>query len=277
MIDSNFFVEAWQKARTNSSLGTGYRNERAWEDFWNFFSQKYARRNEVSAATVEAIVDWLAGEGVLTEDMEVLDVGCGPGTYTLPLATRASHVVGLDSAPRMLKVLEELARNCGLGDKVRTITARWEDVNLSRDFDLVFAANTPAVNSFETLMKIISMSRRYCCLVSFAGGSKLILRDSLWEVVMGEPLRSAAFDIIYPFNILYHDGYRPNLKFFRYSSCHDEPVDYLIEHYTRYFRIFGKEDSETIDRITSFLKGRAEGDSCRDGMETTVGVMWWQQ
>lgn len=277
MINRDFYVKAWQKARAESSLSAGYRNEKAWEDFWNFFSQNYARRNEVSAPTVEAILDWLAGEGVLTEDMEVLDVGCGPGTYTLPLAARVGQVVGLDSASEMLEVLEELAKSRGLGDKVRTIAARWEDVNLSRDFDLVFAANTPAINNFETLMKINRMFRRYCCLVSFAGNCELILRDSLWDVVIGEPLRSAAFDIIYPFNILYHEGYRPNLKFFRYSSCHDEPVDYLVEHYTRYFRIFGKEDSKTIDRIASFVRSRARGDSCRDGMEATLGVMWWQR
>ena len=277
MIDSNFYAEVWQRARANSSLGAGYRNERAWEDFWNFFSQNYARRNEVSAATVEVIVDWLAGEGVLTEDMDVLDVGCGPGAYTLPLAARVGRVAGLDSASQMLEVLEELAKSRGLGDKVRTIAARWQDVDLSRDFDLVFAANTPAVNNFETLMKMGRSSRRYCCLVSFAGNCKLSLRDSLWEVVMGEPLRSAAFDIIYPFNILYHDGYRPSLKFFRYSGCHDEPVDYLVEHYTRYFRIFGKDGSDTVERSASFIKARAEGGSCRDGMEATLGVMWWRR
>lgn len=34
-MDKIFFTEAWRKARSNSSLGAGYQNDKAWEDFWN--------------------------------------------------------------------------------------------------------------------------------------------------------------------------------------------------------------------------------------------------
>ncbi len=52
------------------------------------------------------------------EGRSVLDVGCGPGHYSITLAQRgAGRVVGLDFADGMLKLAADHARQAGVGDR----------------------------------------------------------------------------------------------------------------------------------------------------------------
>ncbi len=52
------------------------------------------------------------------EGKTVLDVGCGPGHYSITLAQRgAAHVVGLDFAEGMLQIAREHARKVGVADR----------------------------------------------------------------------------------------------------------------------------------------------------------------
>ena len=44
---------------------------------------------------------------VLDENDTVLDVGCGEGSITIPIARRVKKVIGLDSSPKMLEFLEK--------------------------------------------------------------------------------------------------------------------------------------------------------------------------
>ncbi len=53
-------------------------------------------------------------DGLLRGEDTVLDVGCGTGRYTLPLARRCERVVALDASPAMLEHLEARLRREGV-------------------------------------------------------------------------------------------------------------------------------------------------------------------
>ena len=55
----------------------------------------------LAAATAE-IVAWLAREGLIGPDRDVLDLGCGIGRVSAALAPRCRSVLGLDVSPRMV-------------------------------------------------------------------------------------------------------------------------------------------------------------------------------
>jgi 2-polyprenyl-3-methyl-5-hydroxy-6-metoxy-1,4-benzoquinol methylase len=52
------------------------------------------------------------------EGRTVIDIGCGPGHYSIALARAgAAKVIGLDFAPGMLKIARERAASYGVGDR----------------------------------------------------------------------------------------------------------------------------------------------------------------
>lgn len=276
MYGAEFWSNTWREARQTSSLGPGYNNEQGWQNFWDLFAEQYAIRNRRTRQMAENVVEHLASEGVVKQANRVLDIGCGPGTYTLPLAARSKEVVGLDTSTRMLSVLQKEAEHFGLQEQVKTTSENWDHLLEERAYDLVFAAKTPAVRDYSSLMKMNKVSRQYCCLVSFAGNYVFALRNQLWVHIMGTPVNSIAFDVQFPFNILYQEGYFPNIKFYSYNHQHQEPLDYLINHYTCYFKIFNREGPEVEAKIRNFLNHRAKDGYCEDTIMATIAVMWWQ-
>ena len=276
MCDAQFWAKAWQEARRTSSLGPGYRNEQGWREFWDLFAEHYAFRNRQTRQAADTVVESLLHDGVINHESKILDIGCGPGTYTLPLAARAKQVTGLDLSGPMLEVLRKEARYFGVEDCLEIVPADWGEFPNEAAYDLVFAAKTPAIHDYASLMKMNQISRRFCCLVSFAGSYNFALRNQLWAHIMGKSIQSRAFDVQFPFNILYQEGYLPNLKFISHRYQHREPFDYLLKHYTCYFRIFGREGKEVETKIRDFLMERAQDGYCEDFIEETLGVMWWE-
>lgn len=91
----------------SADLEPGRWNPRLYE--WYFTRTPIGRR--LRAREDELIFGAL--EGLLGGGDTVLDVGCGTGRYTLPLARRCERLVALDSSPKMLDHLE--ARLCREG------------------------------------------------------------------------------------------------------------------------------------------------------------------
>lgn len=70
---------------------------------------------------------------------QVLDVGCNAGYYSLELAKRGAHVLGIDVDPHYLRQAEWVARQFGLEDRIELQQLQVYDVaRLDRQFDLVW-------------------------------------------------------------------------------------------------------------------------------------------
>ncbi|WP_405099214.1 class I SAM-dependent methyltransferase [Micromonospora sp. NBC_01412] len=87
-------------------MGTGFSGEVA---------VYYARHRRGYPAEV---VDAIAGAFGLDADDAVIDVGCGTGQLTLPLAARVGAVVGVDPEPDMLALARRAAVDSGAGNVV---------------------------------------------------------------------------------------------------------------------------------------------------------------
>jgi ubiquinone/menaquinone biosynthesis C-methylase UbiE len=82
----------------------------------------------------------------VSNGMKVLDVGCGPGFFSLPLA----HLVGesgkvycVDLQPRMIAILQGRARKAGLQDRIEALVCQKDTLGLHTlepevDFVLAF-------------------------------------------------------------------------------------------------------------------------------------------
>jgi SAM-dependent methyltransferase len=99
---------------------------------------------EVLSEYHREVAEWVSAH--LTQDARVIDVGAGTGTGTLALARQLpdAEVIAVDVDEEMLKHIQDKARACGLGDRIRTIQAdldeAWPDG--LKQADLVWAANS---------------------------------------------------------------------------------------------------------------------------------------
>lgn len=98
----------------------------------------------------------------------VLDVGCGPGRITVPMAKRAKSVMSLDASPKMLEFCAANAREAGL-DNVTTKLFDWEteDISTLGKFDIVIASRTVAL---QDLVRLSSLAKKYVAIVIWAHG-----------------------------------------------------------------------------------------------------------
>ncbi|QDR79063.1 SAM-dependent methyltransferase [Sporomusa termitida] len=269
-----FWDRAWQNA--NKKAGRRPPDPKLWQEYWNSFSSRYAEHNETSKTVHQDIIARLVAHGTIKPGDTLLDIGCGPGTYALPLAAYDVKVTGLDTSPGMLAALSGQAGKAGLEKNITPLLADWQDIAPSPAYDITFAAKSPAINNYDSLMKMTKVARRVCCLIGFAGKHDISLRRLLWEKLLQEPAPGPSFDIIYPLNILYQEGYRPNLTFTTYGQTTQEPLPYLIDHYISYFSVLGVTGAETENTIRTILASIAIDGYCAETSETTVGIMWWQ-
>ena len=97
------------------------------------------------------------------EGKSVLDIGCGPGHYSITLAQRgASRVVGIDFAEGMLQLATEHAGRVGVGDQCKFMVADFYQYPPEEVFDYVivmgFMDYMP--DPEKVVEKVLSLTRR---------------------------------------------------------------------------------------------------------------------
>lgn len=68
---------------------------------------------------------------------KVLELGCGTGNVSLPMASLGYEVTALDLSPDMLAVAEQKARNAGLN--INLVNQDMREMNLPQSFDMVLS------------------------------------------------------------------------------------------------------------------------------------------
>ncbi len=272
--DSNFYDRAWQHTRKMSSLYNKEADPAAWQAYWDFFAPSYLKICRALRPACRKMVYSWKERGLLDKKTRILDIGCGPGTFTLPLGESSGEVAALDTSGKMLKMLRSEAAAEKLNN-INPIQADWNDIRCGKEYDLVFAANCPAINSYKTLMKMNEVSRSYCMLICYTGKVSPTLRHYLWQEIMGEKMQGKTFDISFPFNILYLEGYFPHLSFEKQDYSYVEKTERVLQNYRAYFKIFGKE-GPGVDRVLSkCIEARSINGYIEEKVSYKLAVMWW--
>lgn len=84
--------------------------------------------------------DWVMQKSGSIKDATVCDIGCGSGRFVIALAKKgAAQVTGIDVAPEMLKLANELAVRDGVPDVCKFICTDVLDWKTREQFDLTLA------------------------------------------------------------------------------------------------------------------------------------------
>jgi SAM-dependent methyltransferase len=117
------------------------------------------------------VIDIAEEKGVIIDRATILDIGCGTGIYTLPMAQRADRVTGIDSSYKMLAILarERSAHHIG---NTTIYQLNWQQADiqslgLAKAFDIVWASMTPAIRDEKSLDKMRLCAKTWCVYVGW--------------------------------------------------------------------------------------------------------------
>lgn len=148
----------------------------------------------------------------------VLDIGCGPGRITVPMAKRAKSVTALDASPKMLEFCRKNAEAEGLSN-VTTKLVDWENKEQTAEIekhDIVIASRSIALGDIP---RMCSLAKKYAVIIIWSSGCPSIplivgkLFEGLEEKRQGPPMqkdRRLGNNLWY--NRIYDMGYNPNLN-----------------------------------------------------------------
>ena len=83
--------------------------------------------------------DWIHEK--FGENQRILDVGCGCGNFTIPMAKYSRDILAVDFSPAMLHELSISLQREGLTN-VKAVHSKWEDFEEPYDADYVLSVNS---------------------------------------------------------------------------------------------------------------------------------------
>jgi SAM-dependent methyltransferase len=214
----------------------------------------------------------------LTPTDTCLDIGCGSGRISVPVAAKVKSVTALDGSAPMLECVQQNAKSAGR-DNITCAHLRWEQVVIGANVqphDIVILSRTEAMRD---LAKVNEIARKYVYIFLFCGPTLKHFSDELLDGVR-------------------EDGPRPPRKpfmpghvilFNRLSSMGiDANVEYLPDGFTKLYasREDAYQDLQWLDvpedkqerfrkNVDRFLIPEKSG--FRLLRETKTAVLWWKK
>ncbi len=252
------------------------------EKFWDMRAEEFAAHKDSREKIegIENLLSFFESNGVIHNAAKILDIGCGPGIYTVEFGKRVREAMGIDISSEMLKYARANSRAEGLGN-TSFKKAAWEEVDLdeygwSRKFDLVFASMSPGISSRDALLKMVHASRGYCFMSSFAY-RRDIVRQNLEEIIFGgarEHHNGAT--IYYSFNTLWEAGYYPEI-FYRDTEWENIlSLDQALFRYTHWLTREQALDKKQQIKIHEYLESISIDGFIKEHTEAKIGYMLWK-
>ena len=144
------------------------------------------------------------------QEYSILDIGCGEGVITIPLAKKVSNVTAIDLSAEMLELLKEKAQKEGL-DNIKYIH---EDItNINPDtigkYDIVIASRAlNGIRNIGRLLKNINQMGKYVYITLKSPENRKydVMDDNLFD-----KNQSNSSSYIYIYNMLYQMGIIANM------------------------------------------------------------------
>ena len=189
-----------------------YREHKAATDFKSKSSSDWDEKSsDMAQSTINSpYVEKFISRMKLHGDETVLDIGCGPGALSVPLAKKARHVIAVDFSRGMLDELEAYAAREGITN-ITTYHLGWEDDwGALPPVDVAVASRSMEVPDLDAaLSKMSAIASKACYLTYKVGGSfvDMNILDYIGKTVRTKP------DYWYIPLLLYKAGFLPRVDY----------------------------------------------------------------
>lgn len=234
-----------------------------------FYRQIKANDYEFGRKAVEKL------SGIINSDFNVLEIGAGPGSLTIPLAKRVNKVYSIEFSKKAVKQLELNLLEEKL-ENVEIINKNWSDLNdeeIKGKYDLVVCSHF--LWQMQDLAKLITrMERasRSCCAIIQPCGRDETAKEVFEEVSNVEYTGQFEPDADYFAYLILREWGRL-VSVMPYNYTFERNLDEEIRYIAAFVGRFMEVNQEVIEKIRKRLLSKSETGVYID--KNKAVVMWW--
>ena len=254
-----------------------YNQKDRFSAFWDRMALHYPHPfDEKTLAETHEVFSLVKSKGVEIFQSTILDIGCGNGIYSLPLARDAAMVIGLDDSETMIALLTGTISSSGI-QNVRPVKASWKDIDISefgfeKAFDIVWTSMTPAIQTKKDFNRMERCSKNWCVYIGWGRKRKNALMEEGFEshgLHYGPPVGvQAAYDI------LVQSGRTPSLDYFESSWGWSGKVEDALEDMICFIEMQGGHpDRSSIEKT---LDRHEQEGRISHTTDVEEGIIVWQ-
>ena len=217
---------------------------------------------------------------VLDENDTVLDVGCGEGSVTIPIAKRVKKVIGIDSSPKMLEYLEKRAKDNNI-DNIETILKPIEDITYEEIGNVDVVVCSRSLNGIipidKVLLELNKIANKFVFITVFGPENKKIEKD--FEKELGRKTEDFP-DYNYFFNILYNLEIYPNIERFDLNNYREyDSIEEAMDNGKFRLELYSDEEKEQLKeylkRILTYDSKTKKYYNIKDKADWIM--VWWKK
>jgi SAM-dependent methyltransferase len=180
------------------------------------------------------VISLVKSRGVELDEASILDIGCGTGIFTLPLAREAAMVTGLDDSETMISRMKNVMASEDIRN-VTPITASWKDIDIparrfEKAFDIVWVSMSPAIQTARDFERMERCARKWCVYIGWGRKRKNALMEEIFSLHgtrYGPPPGAATV-----YDTLTHAGKSPSLDYFEtsweWTGCVEDALEEAV-------------------------------------------------
>lgn len=174
---------------------------------WDKEAEKFSKRS-----AQDEYQENLFSKMRISKEDSVIDLGCGEGSITIPLAKKAKKITGVDSSKKMLEILENKCKDQNINN-VEVIEENLENVTIeevgSHDIVLLSRSINGIYKIKETLENINNIANKYVYITIF-GPNNWKFEKNFYDLIGKKDQGFAPYN--YLFNILVNMEIHPNVE-----------------------------------------------------------------
>ena len=205
---------------------------------------------------------------------DVLDIGCGTGTYSLCFSDKVRSIEGVDVSRKMIDAADRKAESMAIRNSRFTVLD-WETADVGRlgRFPLTIAHMTPAIHDGPTLAKMLQVSSGWCFVAGYVSRESRTW-DRIYRIY-GTPGKKEHTKLTDIQSTLWDLGKVPHLAQFRRRIVHDWKTEDAETFYTEAVRGFMEPDPDKEKELCGWIRGESSGGMFREESDPVIGVIYW--
>lgn len=212
---------------------------------------------------------------ILADNFEVLEIGTGPGTLTIPLSKRVKSIVGIEFSKINAKNLKTNLEEDKL-DNVEIVNKDWHEVDddeIKGKFDLVVCSHFLwQVDDVERLLeRMENASKKYCAVIQPCGRDEIV--KEMFERLSNKKY-TGQFEPdadYFAYVILREWGRLVNVRYLDY--IHERNLEEEIRYMAGFIGKFVEIDKAVNEMMEKYLLEKKEEAMYRE--KSSAVVLWW--